>query len=127
MSAQLFWNVIANYNKHTIIIQIILMIFLALSLVLSYNGKIKWIAKFALGIANIYISIIFFGIYGIEPVQKLFALPLYLICGVIFLYECIRNTDDRLQRLSRWQIILLLLYAISQYGYLYNALPYYKS
>lgn len=112
MSAQLFWNVIANYNKHTIIIQIILMIFLALSLVLSYNGKIKWIAKFALGIANIYISIIFFGIYGIEPVQKLFALPLYLICGVIFLYECIRNTDDRLQRLSRWQIILLLLYAI---------------
>lgn len=75
MNSQLFWNVIANYNKYTITIQILLMIFLALSLVLSYNGKIKCIAKLALGIANIYISIIFFGIYGIEPVQKLFAFP----------------------------------------------------
>lgn len=112
MNSQLFWNVIANYNKHTIIIQIILMIFLALSLVLSYNGKIKWIAKLALGLANIYISIVFFCIYGVEPVQKLFAFPLYFICGVIFLYECIRHTDDRLQRPNPWQILLLLLYAI---------------
>ena len=112
MNSQIFWNVIANYNKHTITIQIILMFFLGLSLLLSYYGKIKWIAKLALGIANIYISIVFFCIYGIEPVQKLFALPLYFICGAIFLYECIRNTDDKLHRPNPWQILLLLLYAI---------------
>ncbi len=27
MNSQIFWNVIANYNKHTVTIQIILMFF----------------------------------------------------------------------------------------------------
>lgn len=69
MNSQIFWNVIANYNKHTITIQIILMFFLGLSLLLSYYGKIKWIAKLALGLTNIYISIVFFCIYGEELSQ----------------------------------------------------------
>ncbi len=55
MSVQAFWNVIGDYNKHTIIIQIVLLIFLVSALLLSYSGKIKWIAKLALGITNIYI------------------------------------------------------------------------
>ncbi len=112
MNVQSFWNVIGNYNKHTIIIQIVLLIFLVSALLLSYSGKIKWISKLALGITNIYIGIVFFGIYGTEPIQKFFALPLYLLCGVMFLYECMFNKEDMLQKPNRWQIILLSLYII---------------
>lgn len=112
MSEQIFWNVIGDYNQHTIIIQIVLMIFLALSLLLSYSGKIIWIAKLALGLTNLYIGIVFFGIYGTEPIQKFFALPLYLLCGILFLYECMCNKYDKLKKPTCYQIILLLLYLI---------------
>ncbi|WP_255763375.1 DUF6064 family protein [Clostridium butyricum] len=45
MNSQIFWNVIANYNKHTITIQIILMFFLGLSLLLSYLWENKMDCK----------------------------------------------------------------------------------
>ena len=79
MDAQVFWNVIGNYNEQTIMIQIGLFLFLILSLILSYVKKVKCAAKVALGIANLFIGIMFFVRYGTEPIQKYFALPLYLI------------------------------------------------
>jgi len=50
MDAQSFWNVIGDYNQQTLIIQIGLLLFLVLSMALSYTQKIKWFSKFALGI-----------------------------------------------------------------------------
>ena len=56
MDAQVFWNVIGNYNEQTILAQICLFIFLIFAIVISYVQRIKWLAKFALGIANLYIA-----------------------------------------------------------------------
>lgn len=52
MDVQVFWNIIGNYNKQTWIIQIILLTFMLLAIMLSYIRKVKWAAKFSLGIAS---------------------------------------------------------------------------
>lgn len=110
MDTQTFWNVIGDYNAHTVIVQIGLFVFLISALAVSYVQKINWLAKFALGITNLFIGIAFFALYGTEPVQKYFALPLYLICGALFLYESWHNRNDILQKPNILQAILLLLY-----------------
>jgi len=110
MDGQLFWEVIGKYNSQTIVLQIILFIMLAVALVLSWKGKITWAAKAALGIVHLFIGIIFFGVYGVEPIQKYFALPLYLCCGVLFIVESIINKNDVLEKANRCQIFLLILY-----------------
>lgn len=112
MNAQEFWNVIGIYNEKTLMIQIFLLAFEILAITLSYTGKIKWFAKFALGIINLFIGIVFFGCYGTEPIQKFFALPLYLLCGVLFLYESYHNKDDILEKPNFSQSLLLLLYVL---------------
>ena len=48
MDAQVFWDIIGNYNRQTWIIQIALLIFLLIAVALSYTKKIKWAAKFSL-------------------------------------------------------------------------------
>lgn len=110
MDTQVFWNVIGNYNKQTWIIQIILLIFILAMIVLSYMQKVKWAAKFSLGIANLFIGIGFFVWYGTEPIQKYFALPLYLFCGILFLYESWHNKDDTIKKPNIIQALLLLFY-----------------
>ena len=112
MDAQAFWNVIGNYNKQTWIIQIILFTFMLLAIMLSYMQKVKWAAKFSLGIVNLFIGIAFFAWYGTEPIQKFFALPLYLLSGGLFFYESWRNKDDMIKRPNLIQITLLLLYLL---------------
>ena len=83
MDAQVFWNVIGRYNQDTIIIQIILLVLIVAILISTYTGKIMFGAKVILGITNLFIGIVFFGCYGTEPIQKYFALPLYISCGMI--------------------------------------------
>lgn len=112
MDAEAFWKVIGEYNQHTIVIQVFLFLFVLTSVVLSYTNKVKNIAKIALGIANLFICFGFFAIYGTEAIQKFFALPLYLICGILFLYEGFRNKDERLNVPTRWQIALIILYLL---------------
>lgn len=112
MDAQAFWNVIGNYNQQTLIAQIILFIFVVLAILLSYIKKIRWFAKFALGITNLFICFWFFMWYGTEPIQKYFAMPLYLLCGLLFLYESFHNKDDVLEKPNHWQLFLLLLYLL---------------
>lgn len=112
MDAQTFWNVIGNYNKQTWVIQILLVIFVIFSIVLSYMQKVKWAAKCSLGIVNLFIGIVFFAKYGTEPIQKFFALPLYLLCGILFLFEGWKYKEDIIDRPNIIQTILLLLYLI---------------
>lgn len=106
----MFWNVIGNYNEKTWIIQIPLLISVLLAVILSYTKKVKWAAKFALGIANLFIGIAFFAWYGTEPIQRYFALPLYLVCGGLFIYESWHNKDDVIMKPNIIQKILLMLY-----------------
>lgn len=112
MNAHAFWNVIGNYNEQTKIIQIGMFIFVIFAIVLSYIRKVNWAAKFALGIANLFIGIVFFAWYGTEPIQKFFALPLYLLCGILFLYESWHNKNDLLEKPTPFQSLLILLYLL---------------
>ena len=110
MDANIFWEIIGYYNSKTILIQIIFFCLLVFSFILSYTGKIKWLVKMILGIINIYMGIIFFGYYGTEKIQKYFALPLFIICGFLFIFECIKNKNDVIEKINKRQIILLILY-----------------
>lgn len=110
MDAQAFWNVIGNYNQQTVIVQIGLFLFIVLTIVLSYMQTIKWAAKFGLGIVNLFIGFGFFALYGTEPIQKYFALPLYILSGFLLLYESWHNRNDILEKPSYFQCLLLLLY-----------------
>ena len=110
MDANIFWEIIGYYNSKTILVQIIFFCLLVFSFVLSYTGKIKWLVKMILGIINIYMGIIFFGYYSTEKIQKYFALPLFIICGFLFIFECIKNKDDVIEKINKWQIIFLILY-----------------
>lgn len=110
MDAQVFWSIIGNYNEKIWVIQIPLLIFVILALILSYKGKVKWAAKFVLGIVNLFIGIAFFACFGTEPIQKYFALPLYLACGGLFIYESWHNKDDIIMKPNMIQKILLMSY-----------------
>lgn len=112
MDAQAFWNVIERYNEQTGTIQTVLLIGILIAILFSYIKRIGWIAKFALGIANLFIGIAFFACYGTEPIQKYFAFPLYLLCGALFLYEGRHTKDDVIQRPNQFQALLLLLYMV---------------
>lgn len=112
MNAQAFWNVIGNYNEQTKIIQTGLLIFVIAAVVLSYMRKVNWAAKFALGIVHLFIGVVFFAGYGTEPIQKFFALPLYLLCGILFLYESRHNKNDLLEKPTPFQILLTVLYLL---------------
>ena len=112
MDAQIFWNVIGIYNQQTVAVQIVLFLFAVIIAVLSYSHKVKWAAKFALGIIHLFIGIAFFAWHGVEPIQKYFALPLYLLCGFLFLYESWHNRNDTLEKPNGWQCLLLVLYLL---------------
>ena len=57
MNADICWAVIGTYNQHTWPHQVALLIVVALSLLLSYTQRIRWAAKCALGIVNLFIGI----------------------------------------------------------------------
>lgn len=109
MDARVFWNVIGNYNEQTWMLQIALLVLVLISLILSYTQKVKWAAKISLGLANLFIGIVFFAGYGTEPIQRFFALPLYLLCGGLFLLEGWKYKDDILEYPDIMQATLLLL------------------
>lgn len=112
MNTQTFWSVIGNYNSQTWMIQTGLFVLMVLGIVLSYTGKVKWAAKLSLGIANLFIGVAFYVCYGTEPVQQYFALPLFMISGILFIYESYRNREDKLEKPNVFQIILLILYLL---------------
>ena len=91
MDVQAFWTVIGHYNEQTWMIQIVLLMLLISAVALSYMQKVRWSAKFLLGITNLFIGIGFFARYGTEPIQAYFALPLYLFVGTLFLLESRRS------------------------------------
>ena len=84
MDARAFWTVIGNYNEQTNIIQIGLFIFVISAIILSYTHKVNWAAKFALGVANLFIGIVFFAWYGTEPFHYIYCVELcfYLKAGI---------------------------------------------
>jgi hypothetical protein len=112
MDADIFWEIIGQYNNKTILIQVFLFALLISSFFLSYTGKSKWMIKLSLGIIILFIGIVHFGIYGTENIQKYFALPLFIACGFLFIYECTKNKSDVLGKFDKWQVALSILYIL---------------
>jgi len=112
MDVNIFWEIIGEYNNKTIIVQIILFVLGIFAFILSYAGRIKWIIKFTLGIIILYIGIVYFGYYGTEIIQKYFAFPLFIISGLLFIFESIKNKQDILEKFDKIQFILLFLYLL---------------
>jgi len=109
MDAQAFWNVIGNYNQSTLIWQCVLLPLIIISLILAYFQKATWLLNATLGICNIFIGVVFFLIYGTEPIQTYFAAPLYLVIGCLFIYEAIKYRTNRFNKPGTVQWILLCL------------------
>jgi hypothetical protein len=112
VDTQVFWNIIGNYNQSTLIWQCVILSLIITSLGISYFQKAMWSPKITLGIANLFIGIVFFLIYGTEPIQTYFAAPLYIAIGCLFIYEAIKNKSDRFNKLGKVQWILLCLFIV---------------
>lgn len=109
MEANVFWDIISQYNQNTWIFQVLLFCLFILSFVLAYTKKLYHYPKLALGILNVYIAIVFFLYYGTEPIQIYFALPLYMVIGILFFYEAFKRKNDLFQKPDTVQILLLFL------------------
>lgn len=112
MDAKIFWQVIGQYNQQTVGVQAVLFLFLLGALALSYGQKCAWAAKAVLGVLNLFMGLGFFARYGTQPVQTFFAMPLFLACGILFLYESVRHRKELLCRPDGWQGIFLALYLL---------------
>lgn len=126
MNALAFWNVIAEYNKHTLFIQVILLALIAISIIIAYVRHYYFLPKIALGISCIFIGVVFFLYYGTQPIQFFFAAPLYIISGILFIYEAKVNKTDILKKpniITSILLVIVLLYPLISYllGHKYPA------
>lgn len=64
MTADLFWNIIEDYNRQTWIYQAALMGALVFGFILSLKKRAQWFLKITLGVANLFIGTVFFLYYG---------------------------------------------------------------
>lgn len=111
MDAQVFWNIIGNYNQATLIWQCMILALIITSLILAYFQKAIWFPKITLGIANIFIGIVFFIIFGTEPIQTYFAAPLYIAIGCLFIYEAIKYRTSGFNKpgIVQWMLLCLII------------------
>jgi hypothetical protein len=116
MDAEVFWKIIGNYNQQTWVIQIAFMIAITLGITFAFIGKYQWLLKIVLGLANIFIGIVFFIIFGTEPIQFFFASPLFISAGILFLWEGYVNKQDTFIHFNKFQwllFIIVLLYPVA--------------
>lgn len=115
MNAQSFWNVIANYNQATVYIQMILAVCMVLACILARKEKMSWLPKVMYGVVCLFLAFVFFLVYGTEPIQFYFAFPLFLLLGIVFVFEAFRNKQEEFQKFTKLQwglVILVLIYPL---------------
>lgn len=112
MEASAFWRIIGEYNTATAIAQAVLLLLLLSSIILSFRLKKGWICKIALAALNLFIAIAFFATFGTEPIQKYFALPLYIGTALLFAYDAWKSRDEQLNRPTAIQWCFFLLYLV---------------
>jgi hypothetical protein len=112
MNAEDFWKVIGSYNQETWPFQILLMVLIIASLILSYRVKQYWLPKLILGISNLFIGTVFFLLYGTEPIQHYFAAPLFISIGGLFIFESIRLKKDTVHKPNKAEWILIVLFLL---------------
>lgn len=115
MNTQSFWSVIANYNQATVLIQMILGACMVLACIIARKNKMKWLPKVVYGIICIFLAFVFFLKYGTEPIQYFFAFPLFLLLGIVFIYEAFKNKNEEFQKFTKLQwglVILVMIYPL---------------
>lgn len=115
MNASAFWNVISEYNKHTLFIQVILLALIAISIILAYVKHYYFLPKITLGISCLFIGVVLFLYYGTQPIQFFFAAPLYIVSGTLFIYEAKVNKADLLEKpaiITSILLVIVLLYPL---------------
>jgi hypothetical protein len=113
-----FWKIIGIYNEQTLIAQCLLSLFLILSVILSFKTKYYYLLKLMLATCNIFIGIQFFYIIDKSKIAVIFAGPLFLITGLLFIFTAIKEKNDKPKKLNKIQIVALLLilfYPIASY------------
>ncbi len=106
IDAQIFWNIIGDYNQATWVWQCAIMALVVTGLIAAWRGRETWLLKTALGIANLFIGIVFFLLHGTEPIQTWFAAPLFIAMGLLFVREAAVHSDDKFDRPGKVQWIL---------------------
>lgn len=109
MKAEDFWNVIGIYNQQTWIIQFLFVLVIISGLLYAYARQRYWIPKIILGIVNLFIGVTFFLIYGTEPIQHYFAAPLFILTGILFIYDGIKMPNINMAPFGVFHWILLAL------------------
>ena len=109
MNANAFWDVIGIYNQETCVIQIAFVLAIIFGLIYAYFKQKYWILKIILGIVNLFIGITFFLIYGTEPIQHYFAAPLFILTGILFIYDAMKKPDISMNPFGLFHYILLAL------------------
>ena len=112
MDASAFWNVIGEYNLATKFCQPVLLFALALAVFISYRYKKPFVLKLVLGVINLFIAFGFFLVFGTQAIQKFFAFPLFLLTGLLFLYEAFRNGDSMLTKPRAVHYVFFGLYLV---------------
>lgn len=108
MNTEIFWKIIGNYNNATWTLQIFLFLIFIGSLLLAYRIHIYNAPKITLGINLFIIGIVFFLYFGVEAIQKFFAAPLYIVSGLLFLYEGIVKKEDKMGEFDLLGKVLLI-------------------
>ena len=112
MDVSAFWDVIGEYNQATRYIQLSLLALMGVAVFISFKFEKAIVLKVILGLINLFIAFGFFFTYGTQPIQKYFAFPLFLLTGIIFLNEAIKNRDDHLQKPQVLHYVFFVLYLI---------------
>jgi len=112
MNTNKFWMVIGTYNSQTKYFQIVLLVLLFICTLLVLIKHTLLYFEFFLSVTNLFIGIVFFGVFGTEPIQKYFALPLFIIIGLLFLYESVFNSSDLKMKFNIKQVVLIFLYML---------------
>lgn len=118
MNASSFWNVIAEYNIHTVYIQIFILTLIVFSIIIAHLKRLYYLPKIALGMSCLFIGFVFFLYYGTEPLQEFFAAPLFIAVGILFIYEARRNREDSMvtpNMITRILFMIVLLYPLISY------------
>jgi hypothetical protein len=79
---------------------------------LARKEKVVWLPKVTYGLTSIYLAVVFFLVFGTEPIQYFFAFPLYLLLGSTFILEAVKHKGEHFEKFTTGQWVLVGLVAI---------------
>lgn len=125
VDVEFFWDVIGDYNSTTLFWQALIVLLLSVSFYIAIKFHKPRIILLSLGATNLYIGLVYFFIFGTEPIQFFFAGPLFIAIALLFFYESLLNPCVRFSKPTVLQFLLLGLYVLYPFisAFLGNIFP----